>query len=132
MIIPATHADAVILAATVGAMIAINREWLFTWKPGLDSSMYIGYFLHYDSPDFLAYNKKIARLPRLAEKLLGRQPAILATLTYLTSQSMHGGKVIMRQRLSRGRTTTATPRLSQRRCSGRPCESGGIMSLAGR
>src|SRR6476620_2112889 len=117
-------ADAVILTATVGAMIAFNREWLFSGLGMVDTWMYVGYFLHYDSPDFLAGNKKIARLPWIllgfsvnkltspivasyilhagllaagafafygvATRLFGRQAAILATLTYLTSQFMHG------------------------------------------
>jgi hypothetical protein len=116
--------DPIILIAAVGAMIAINREWLFSWKNWIDTWMYVGYFLHYDLPGFLDGNKKIARLPwillgfffykstspiiasyilhaglfiagalafyHLAAKFFGRQAGILATLTYLTSQTMHG------------------------------------------
>src|SRR5580658_4650218 len=58
-----TVVDVVIMAATVGAMIALNREWLFSSKTAVAPWMYVGYFLHYDTPDFLADNKKIARLP---------------------------------------------------------------------
>lgn len=55
--------DSTIFAGALAAMAWINREWLLTGRSAVDSWMYFGYFLHYNDPDFLADNKKIARLP---------------------------------------------------------------------
>ncbi len=40
-----------------------NRNWLFTPVGYLDPWIYVGFFLHYDYPNMLAGEKKIARLP---------------------------------------------------------------------
>src|SRR6185312_12976998 len=56
-------ADMIVLLSALAAMVAINPEWLFSWKNLVDDWMYVGYFWHYDTPGFLADNKKIARLP---------------------------------------------------------------------
>ncbi len=56
-------ADVAILTGVVVAMVAIDSDWVFSWKNWIDTWMYVGYFQHYGSPDFLPGNKKIARLP---------------------------------------------------------------------
>ncbi len=40
----------------------VNRDWIFS-RGGMDGWMYLGYFKHYDTAQFLGSNKKIARLP---------------------------------------------------------------------
>lgn len=44
-------------------MLVANIEWVFTRPDWVDTWMYFGFFRHYDVSDYLAGNKKIARLP---------------------------------------------------------------------
>jgi hypothetical protein len=61
------HFEAVVDVLAIGgvlvAMLIANIEWLFSAPTSVDTWMYFGFFRHYDAPDYLANNKKIARLP---------------------------------------------------------------------
>jgi hypothetical protein len=55
--------DVLAVFAVLGAMLVANVEWVFTRTGWIDPWMYFGFFRHYDVSDYLAGNKKIARLP---------------------------------------------------------------------
>jgi hypothetical protein len=55
--------DVLAICAVLTAMLIANVEWVFTRLDWIDTWMYFGFFQHYNVPDFLAGNKKIARLP---------------------------------------------------------------------
>lgn len=72
--------DLLVIGIALAAMVAANTEWLLTKKEWIDTWMYFGYFRHYGFPDFLADNKKIARLPWiLLGYLLNRVASPLAS-----------------------------------------------------
>jgi hypothetical protein len=83
-------ADGAIMVAAIGAMVAVNHEWLFTVPGGIDSWIYVGYFLHYDHSNFLVGEKKIARLPWV---LLGFITYKL-TSPFVASYLLHGGLLL--------------------------------------
>jgi hypothetical protein len=55
--------DIVAVGAVLVAMLIANIEWAFSRPTSVDTWMYFGFFRHYDISDYLAGNKKIARLP---------------------------------------------------------------------
>lgn len=55
--------DVAAIGAVLAAMLIANVEWAFSRPTSVDTWMYFGFFRHYDVSDYLAGNKKIARLP---------------------------------------------------------------------
>lgn len=54
--------DIFLFLAFLIIITSINSDWIFS-RGGRDGWMYLGYFKHYDTAQFLESNKKIARLP---------------------------------------------------------------------
>ncbi len=68
-------------------MAYLNRDWLINNIGGVDQWIYTGYFLHYDDPLFLPFNKKLARLPWILSGFFLNK----AFSPAIATQLLHGG-----------------------------------------